>query len=136
VIVYRFFFFFLKFEQRVLQFLGFKFLTEAIMKFAVLWDWHRGVWWKCTDVSKHWTIGTSERRNIPEDEIYIDGCFITLLGWQLSVVHSMRNTGFVQMGTTVTKYVLSVLKFAVLNFDRPCASTEYWVSLLICVTVR
>ena len=69
--------------------------------------------------------GTSARRNIPEDETYIDGCFISLPGSQLSVVHSVRNTGFVQMGTTVMKYILSFLKFAVLNFDGPFASTEY-----------
>jgi len=83
-----------------------------------------------------WTIGTSALLNIPEDETYIDGCFTTLPGWQLSVVHSVRNTGFVQMGTTVMKYVLPFWKLAVLNFDGPFASTEYLVNLLICTTAR
>jgi hypothetical protein len=83
-----------------------------------------------------WTIGTFARRNIPEDETYIDGCFITLPGWQLSVVHSVRNTGYVQMGTTVMKYVLSFWNSAVLNFDGPCASPEYLVNLFICMTAR
>ena len=41
------------------------------------------------------------------------------------MVHSVRNNGFVQMVTTVMKYALSFWKFAVLNFDGPCASTEY-----------
>jgi len=65
-----------------------------------------------------WTIGTSARRNIPEDETYIDGCFITLPGWQLSVVHSVRNTGFVQIGTTVMKHVLFFLEVCSIEFRR------------------
>jgi hypothetical protein len=70
---------FLKFEQRVLQFFLFKFLTEATMSLLPSEidtvvsggsvPTFRSI---LLPHSCRWTIGTSARRNIPEDEIYIE----------------------------------------------------------------